>query len=45
VPADDLDFVSQSTHLDLILEKVNHQLRGKEEVVFTPEEVARVNGD
>jgi deoxyadenosine/deoxycytidine kinase len=45
VPADDLDFVSHSTHLDLILEKVEHHLRGKEEVVFTPEEVARVNGD
>lgn len=45
VPSDDLDFVSHSTHLDLILEKVEHRLRGKEEVIFTPEEVARVNGD
>jgi deoxyadenosine/deoxycytidine kinase len=45
VPSDDLDFVSHSTHLDLILEKVEHRLRGKEEVVFTPEEVARVNGE
>ena len=45
VPADDLDFVSHSTHLDLILEKVKHRLQGKEEVVFAPEEVARVNGD
>ena len=45
VPADELDFVSHGTHLDLILEKVEHRLRGKEEVVFTPEDVARVNGE
>lgn len=45
VPADDLDFVGHGTHLDLILEKVEHRLQGKEEVVFAPEEVARVNGE
>lgn len=45
IPADDLDFVSYSTHLDLIVQKVDDRLRGKEEVNITPEEVARVNGD
>ncbi|HEX6305555.1 MAG TPA: deoxynucleoside kinase [Anaerolineales bacterium] len=40
VPADDLDFVSNSGHLDLIVRKMKDKLMGKEEVVFDPEEVA-----
>ncbi len=45
VPADDLDYVSHSGHLKLILEKVQDKLMGKEEVVFEPEEVARASAD
>jgi deoxyadenosine/deoxycytidine kinase len=44
VPADDLDYVAHDTHLDLIVDKIREKLAGKEEVVFEPEEVARVNG-
>lgn len=39
VPADDLDYVAHPRHLDLILQKVQEKLTGKEEVVFSPEEV------
>jgi deoxyadenosine/deoxycytidine kinase len=42
VPSDDLDYVSNSGHLDLIVEKVLEKLTGKEEVVFDPEEVSRL---
>ncbi len=42
VPADDLDYVAHSNHLDLIVSKVQEKLTGKEEVVFEPEEVARL---
>ena len=45
VPADDLDYVSHSGHLKLILEKVQDKLMGKEEVVFEPDEVARAAAD
>jgi deoxyadenosine/deoxycytidine kinase len=41
VPAGDLDFVSNSWHLDLIQAKIDEKLMGKEEVVFAPEEVER----
>ncbi|HEY76208.1 MAG TPA: deoxynucleoside kinase [Thermoflexia bacterium] len=34
VPSDDLDFVSNSHHLDLIVERVLERLMGREEVVF-----------
>ena len=44
VPADDLDYVSFDSHLDLIVSKVHEKLAGKEEVLFGAEEVARVNG-
>ncbi len=40
VPADNLDYVAHPRHLDLILKKVQDKLTGKEEVVFSPEEVA-----
>ncbi|NUM48556.1 MAG: deoxynucleoside kinase [Anaerolineales bacterium] len=41
VPADDLDYVRDPQHLDLIVHKVEEKLSGKEEVVF---EEAEVNG-
>lgn len=34
VPSDDLDFVHNGTHLDLIARKIEEKLSGKEEVVF-----------
>ena len=34
VPSDRLDFVANSHHLDLIVERVLERLRGREEVVF-----------
>jgi deoxyadenosine/deoxycytidine kinase len=34
VPADDLDFVHDNSHLDLIIRKIEEKLSGKEEVVF-----------
>jgi deoxyadenosine/deoxycytidine kinase len=40
VPADALDYVAHSGHLDLIAEKVEEKLTGKEEVVFSADEVA-----
>jgi deoxyadenosine/deoxycytidine kinase len=40
VPADDLDFVTRPNHLDLIVQKVEEKLTGKEEVRFEPGEIA-----
>jgi deoxyadenosine/deoxycytidine kinase len=34
VPADDLDFVHNGAHLDLIIHRIEDKLSGKEEVVF-----------
>lgn len=45
VPADQLDFVSNLTHLDLIVSKINEKLSGKTHVVFDTEDIARVNGN
>ena len=45
VPADELDYVSHSGHLRLIVEKVQDKLTGKEEVVFEADEVARAAAD
>jgi deoxyadenosine/deoxycytidine kinase len=39
VPADDLDYVANANHMDLITRKVLEKLQGKDEVVFAPEEV------
>ncbi|GAB4397059.1 MAG: deoxynucleoside kinase [Anaerolineales bacterium] len=39
IPADVLDYVAHSHHFELIANKVQEKLSGKEEVVFTPEEV------
>jgi deoxyadenosine/deoxycytidine kinase len=41
VPADDLDFVAHPKHLDLIIQKIQEKLTGKEVVVFDPEELAQ----
>lgn len=40
VPADDLDFVANSTHFDLIVQKMLEKLTGKEEVIFDLQEIA-----
>ena len=41
VPADEVDFVAFPGHLDLIVQKVQEKLTGKEEVVFAPEDIRR----
>lgn len=43
VPSDDLDFVANGKHLDLIVEKIREKLQGKDEVRFLAEEIARAN--
>ncbi len=43
VPADSLDFVAHPHHLDLIVQKVQEKLTGKEEVRFNPEELAQAS--
>ncbi|MGA2112675.1 MAG: deoxynucleoside kinase [Anaerolineales bacterium] len=43
VPADELDFVAHSSHLDLITTKVQEKLTGKEEVVFARDELESVH--
>ncbi len=40
VPADELDYVAHPGHLDLVALKVEEKLTGKEEVVFSADEVA-----
>lgn len=39
VPADSLDYVKHPRHLDLIIQKIQQKLTGKDEVIFYPEEV------
>jgi deoxyadenosine/deoxycytidine kinase len=39
VPSDDLDYVANIAHLDLIVNKVQEKLTGKEEVIFYPSEM------
>jgi len=39
VPSDDLDYVANTSHLDLIASKVQEKLTGKEEVVFDLKEM------
>jgi deoxyadenosine/deoxycytidine kinase len=39
VPSDDLDYVTHSRHFDLIAQKIDEKLKGKEEVVFKEDEV------
>lgn len=38
IPTDNLDFVSMPKHLDLIIQKVEEKISGKEEVKFLPED-------
>jgi len=40
VPTDDLNYIKHQGHLDLVVEKINEKLTGKDEVIFEPEEVA-----
>ena len=40
IQADRLDFVSQPNHLEIILNKVQEKIAGKDEVVFLPGENA-----
>jgi deoxyadenosine/deoxycytidine kinase len=44
IPADDLDFVAHSTHLDLIARKMLEKLQGREEVNFSQAEMRAANG-
>ena len=44
VPADELDFVAYGTHLDLIITKIRERLEGKDHVIFSEEDIHRVNG-
>jgi deoxyadenosine/deoxycytidine kinase len=39
IPGDDLDFVANNGHLDLIINKVQEKLTGKEIVIFTEKEM------
>ena len=45
IPADDIDYVAHSGHLNLIIEKVDEKLTGNEEVLFDEEEVAKAGKD
>jgi len=39
VPADNLDYVAHPAHLDLVVQKIQEKLTGKDEVIFNLEEV------
>ncbi|MEN6571205.1 MAG: deoxynucleoside kinase [Anaerolineaceae bacterium] len=41
VPADDLDYVEHPRHLQLIINKVQEKLTGKEEVIFARDELSQ----
>jgi deoxyadenosine/deoxycytidine kinase len=43
IPADDLDYVAHPRHLDLIVEKLQEKLTGKDEVVFGSDDVQKAN--
>lgn len=43
VPADDLDYVAHPRHLDLVVQKVQQKLTGKDTVVFDPQELAQAS--
>ena len=40
VPSDDLDYVANTSHLEMIASKVQEKLTGKEEVVFDLKKIA-----
>ena len=44
VPADALDFVAHSTHLELITRKLTEMLEGRAEVVFSDAEMRQAAG-
>jgi len=44
LPADDLDYVANPGHLNLIADKITDMLTGKKEVKFAVDEVARTGG-
>jgi deoxyadenosine/deoxycytidine kinase len=43
VPADELDYTADNSHLRLIISKIHEKLAGKEVVVFDPAELASVH--
>jgi len=43
LPADDLNYVENNTHLDLIVSKINDKLAGKEEVLFGEDEMSALH--
>lgn len=43
VPSDNLDFVANGGHLDLIIAKIREKLAGKDEVSFLDEEIAKAS--
>lgn len=45
VPGDDLDFVAHPGHLNLVVDKMQEKLTGRDEVVFDAEEVAKAAED
>jgi len=40
IPADNMDYVEIPAHLELIMQKVQEKLTGKEIVDFSPEEIS-----
>jgi deoxyadenosine/deoxycytidine kinase len=42
VPADSINYVAHSMHLDLIVRKINEKLSGKDVVNFDPDEIAKI---
>jgi deoxyadenosine/deoxycytidine kinase len=45
IPADEVDYVAHTGHLNLIVRKVEEKLTGREEVIFAPDEVAHAAED
>ncbi len=43
IPADDLNYVENNAHLDLIVSKINEKLAGKEEVLFGEDEMSALH--
>ena len=43
IPVDDLNYVDNNAHLNLIVTKINDKLAGKEEVVFSEDEMSKLD--
>ena len=43
IPADELNYVDNNVHLNLIVSKINDKLAGKEEVVFSEDEMSQLD--